>query len=69
MAWQDISGGPKRVLCTGFREGDGNLEVFNLPFFGVLLAGITLYNVYECVPAVKTSLRSGPYASLWITMQ
>ncbi len=38
------------------------MEVFDLPGFCVLLAGIALYNVYEYVPAVKT--RPGPYGSL-----
>jgi hypothetical protein len=40
----------------------GKMEVFGLPGFGVLLAGIALYDVYEHVPAFKT--RSGPYGSL-----
>ncbi len=63
MAWQGSSWGLKRVLCTcSHRGGDGKMEAFFLPGFGVLLAGIALYNVYECVPAVKT--RPGPYGSL-----
>jgi hypothetical protein len=38
------------------------MEVLVLPGFGVLLAGIALYNVYACVSVVKP--RPGPYESL-----
>ena len=50
------------MLCACFREGVGKMEVFDMSHFGVLLAGIDLYNVYECVPVVKT--RPGPHGSL-----
>jgi hypothetical protein len=62
MARQGNSCGPKRVLCNCFREGGGKMELFDLPGFCVLLAGIALYNFYECVPVVKT--RPGPYGLL-----
>jgi hypothetical protein len=50
------------------------MEVFDrdLPGFGVLLAGIALYNVYECVPVVNirpgfhASLRLAPYSEAFI---
>ncbi len=45
-----------------FSGGVGKMEVLDLPGFAVLLAGIALHNVYECVHAVKT--RPGPYGSL-----
>ncbi len=38
------------------------MELFYPPGVGVLSAGIALYNVYECVPVVKTS--QGTHGSL-----
>jgi hypothetical protein len=63
MAWQANSFWPKRVLGTCF-EVSGKMEVFELPVFGVFLAGMALYNFYKCVPAVKLEIRLGPYGSL-----
>ncbi len=63
MAWQANSLGPKRVMGTCF-EVSGKMEVFEVPGFGVFLAGMALYNFYECVPAVKLETRPGPYGSL-----
>jgi hypothetical protein len=47
--------GQRGCCAPVFRVGGGKIEVFYLPGFGVLLAGIALYNVHECVPAVKIS--------------
>jgi hypothetical protein len=51
--WQGNSGGANRVLCTCFLGGKWQ-NGSDLPGFGVLLAEIALYNVYERVPAIKT---------------
>ncbi len=51
---QNILGNLPVVCCAPvFGGGGGKTEVYDLPVFGVLSAGIVLYTIYECVPAVK----------------
>jgi hypothetical protein len=51
------AGGQRGCCAPVFGRGLAKwkcLSQFDMSHFGVLLAGIDLYNVYECVPVVKT---------------